>query len=513
MSLSKHMERNTEQKHTEEYDVIVVGGGPAGATVSAAVAMRGHRVLLVEQHTFPRYQIGESLLPSTVHGVCRILGVEEEMARAGFKLKRGGTFRWGRNRDPWQFSFALSPRLADPTSFAYQVERSRFDAILLDNARRVGVDVREGCRVTTVLADEERVRGVSWTGPDGGTREARARYVVDASGNGSRIHTHVGGKRTYSDFFRNIAVFGYFAGGKRLPAPNDGNIFCAAFDEGWIWYIPLRDDLTSVGAVVSRENAAAIQRDPAAAWRRLIDSCTEVRTFLDGVPQATEAPYDQVRVRRDWSYWKSRLWRPGMVLTGDAACFVDPVLSSGVHLATYGALLAARSINSVLAGTAGTAGTLDEDRCFDEFEARYRHEYGRFYEFLVSFYDMHQDERSYFWKARKVTNVGTTELEAFVELVGGLASGDTSLTGPGQADTRLAATSSALDQAVGRLPDSDGLRNPLFESATIRQVFQEGAVLQERGVFGGPLEDEAPVRPGGLVATEDGLAWADPVSR
>ncbi|MPY60684.1 tryptophan 7-halogenase [Streptomyces spongiae] len=488
----------------ETFDVIVVGGGPAGSTVASAVALRGHRVLLLEQQTFPRYQIGESLLPSTVHGVCRILGAEDEMTRAGFKVKRGGTFRWGRNRDPWQFSFALSPRLSDPTSFAYQVERSRFDAILLGNARRLGVDVREGCRVTGVLADEERVRGVSWMGPGGEEREARARYVVDASGNSSRIHTHVGGKRTYSDFFRNIAVFGYFAGGGRLPEPNDGNIFCAAFDEGWIWYIPLRDDLTSVGAVVSRENAAAVQGDPVAAWRRLIDSCAEVRDLLDGVPQATEAPYDQVRVRKDWSYWKSRLWRPGMALAGDAACFVDPVLSSGVHLSTYGALLAARSINSSLAGD------LDEERCFEEFEARYRHEYGLFYEFLVSFYDMHQDERSYFWKARKVAGVAATELEAFVELVGGLASGDRSLAGPGEAGARLTAASSDLDEAVGRLPDSDGLRNPLYESPTFRQTFHEGSVLQERGVFGGPLEDETPLRPGGLVPSEDGLAWLAP---
>lgn len=494
-----------EHGEVDEFDVIVVGGGPAGSTVSTAVALRGHRVLLLEQATFPRYQIGESLLPSTVHGVCRILGVEDEVARAGFKPKRGGTFRWGRNRDPWQFSFALSPRLADPTSFAYQVERSRFDAILLDNARRVGVEVREGCRVKGVIADEERVRGVSWTGPGGEIREARARYVVDASGNGSRIHGEVGGGRTYSDFFRNIAVFGYFAGGARLPKPNDGNIFCAAFDEGWIWYIPLRDDLTSVGAVVSREHAAALQRDPEAAWRRMIDACPEVRDLLHGVPRATETPYDQVRVRKDWSYWKTRLWRPGMVLTGDAACFVDPVLSSGVHLATYGALLAARSINS------GLAGTLDEARLFDEFEARYRHEYALFYEFLVSFYDMHQDERSYFWKARKVTNVGATELESFVELVGGLASGDASLAGPGQAGARLTAASSDVEAAVGRLPDAGDLRNPLFESATFRQVFQEGTVLQERGVFGGPLEDETPLRPGGLVASEDGLTWEEAV--
>jgi halogenation protein CepH len=193
-----------------------------------------------------------------------------------------------------------------------------------------------------------------------------------------------------------------------------------------------------------------------------------------------------------------------MVLVGDAACFVDPVLSSGVHLATYGALLAARSINGALAGT------LDEPRLFDEFEARYRHEYGLFYEFLVSFYDMHQDERSYFWKARKVTNVGATELEAFVDLVGGLASRDTAFGGPEETSVRLTNSASQLDETVARLPHSDGLRNPLYESATFRHTFQEGTILQERGLLGGPLEAETPLRAGGLVASEDGLTWIAP---
>ncbi|MEO6086726.1 MAG: FAD-dependent oxidoreductase [Umezawaea sp.] len=482
----------------EDFDVVVVGGGPAGATAATVVALRGHRVLLLEKHVFPRYQIGESLLPSTVHGICRTLGVADEVANAGFKLKRGGTFRWGTEREPWQFSFALSPRLPDPTSTAFQVERSRFDEILLRNAARKGVDVRENCRVVGVIDEDDRVRGVRYLDADGVEHVVRARYVVDASGNTSRLHGQVAGERVYSEFFRNLAVFGYFEGGGRLPKPNDGNIFCAAFDEGWLWYIPLRDDLTSVGAVVGPEHTAAIQRDPRGAWRSMIDSCPEVAELLRGVPTATTAPYDAVRVRKDYSYWKKGFWKPGMVLVGDAACFVDPVLSSGVHLATYGALLAARSINSCLGDG------LDEKRSFTEFEDRYRREYGQFYEFLISFYDMQQDQNSYFWSAKRVTAVSAPEAEAFVELVGGLVSGDAAVLRPEGLGARLTAAATDVGDAVRRLSTSDDRRNPLLESSVIRGTFHEGRQLQEQALYGGSLDEPAA---GAVEPSADGLAW------
>ncbi|MGN5377582.1 FAD-dependent oxidoreductase [Streptomyces lasalocidi] len=267
---------------TSEYDLVVVGGGHGGATAATAVALRGHRVLLLERDTFPRYQIGESLLPATVHGVCRLLGVADEVARAGFTPKRGGTMRWGRDPKPWRFSFSMTPRLPEPTATAFQVERSRFDEILLRNAERVGVEVREGSPVRRVLSVGGRVRGVEYTDRDGTAHTAQARYVVDASGNTSRIHSRVGGARVYSDFFRNLAVFGYYAGGRRLPEPDSGNIFCAAFDAGWLWYIPLRDDLTSVGAVIAPEHLAAVQRDPRGAWQDMIKACPEVGRAADG---------------------------------------------------------------------------------------------------------------------------------------------------------------------------------------------------------------------------------------
>jgi halogenation protein CepH len=406
---------------TEETDVVVVGGGPGGSTLATLIAMRGHRVVLLEKEKFPRYQIGESLLPSTIHGVCRLTGVADELAKAGFTKKRGGTLRWGANPEPWTFAFSVSPKMTGETSHAYQVERSKFDQILLVHARRTGVDVREQHAVTDVIDDGDRVRGVSWTDAEGNAGTIRATYVVDASGNKSRIYQHAGATRKYSEFFRSLALFGYFEGGKRLPEPNSGNILSCAFDSGWFWYIPLSPTLTSVGAVVRNELASKIQGDPEAALESLIAECPMITDYLRDAKRVTEGEYGQLRVRKDYSYANTRFWRPGMALVGDAACFVDPIFSSGVHLATYGALLAARSINSVLDQT------VDEDTAFREFEQRYRREYGVYYEFLVSFYDLNVNEDSYFWSAKKITKNTSPDLQSFVELVGGVSSDEATL--------------------------------------------------------------------------------------
>jgi FAD-dependent halogenase len=489
--------------NNEEADVVVVGGGPGGSTLATLIAMRGHRVVLLEKEKFPRFQIGESLLPSTVHGVCHLTGVADKLAKAGFTKKRGGTFRWGASSEPWTFAFSVSPKMTGETSHAYQVERSKFDKILLDHARHMGVDVREQHAVSDVIDDEDRVRGVSYTDAEGNQGTIRATYVVDASGNKSRIYQRAGATRQYSEFFRSLALFGYFEGGKRLPEPNSGNIFCAAFDSGWFWYIPLSPTLTSVGAVVQRELASKIQGDPEEALTSLIAECPSISDCLRNAKRVTEGQYGEIRVRKDYSYANTKFWRPGMALIGDAACFVDPVFSSGVHLATYGALLAARSINSVLAQA------VDEDTAFREFEERYRREYGVFYEFLVSFYDMHSDENSYFWSAKKVTDSTSSDLESFVSLVGGVSSGEAALAAPlsQRYKSRSSEFAAAVDQVIANKEQS---MVPLMKSSIVKHAMQEGAKEQARALLGQDIEPEAPVFKGGLVASADGLGWSLP---
>ncbi len=489
----------------EDVDVVVVGGGPGGSTLASLVAMQGHRVVVLEKEKFPRYQIGESLLPSTVHGVCRLTGVADELAQAGFTVKRGGTQRWGANPEPWTFSFSVSPKMSGQTSYAYQVERSKFDKILLDHARRMGADVREECSVNDVIGDADRISGVSYTTSDGKAGQIRAKYVVDASGNKSRIYKEVGGSRKYSEFFRSLALFGYFEGGKRLPPPNSGNILSAAFDSGWFWYIPLTKTLTSVGAVVRQELASKIQGDPDEALLALIAECPLISDYLRNAKRVTEGEYGQLRVRKDYSYRNTKFWRPGLVLIGDAACFVDPIFSSGVHLATYSALLAARSINSVMAEL------VDEGSAFREFEERYRREYGVYYEFLVAFYDMHVSESSYFWSAKKVTKNTSSELESFVDLVGGVSSGEAALAEAEALAQRYKGRSNEFAEAVDVLvADKEQSMLPMFKSSIVQQAMQEGTQVQARALLRGDAEAEGPLFENGLVPSADGLFWSAP---
>jgi halogenation protein CepH len=473
----------------ETFDLIVIGGGPAGSTAATLVALQGHRVLLLEKDAFPRYQIGESLLPLTVHAICPLLGVSEAIRQAGFVPKFGGVFRWGSRAEPWHFTFGEARDLEKAgAGYAYQVERARFDQILLNNARARGVDVRERHAVVEPVIENGRVAGVRFTDPAGKEHTARARFVVDGSGNASRLSRYVG-RRAYSEFFRNVALFCYFENAGRLPGDRAGSVLSAAFDEGWFWFIPLSDTLTSVGAVIAREHADALQQDHESAMHAFIDKCPMIKSLLASARRVTDGQYGRFRVRKDYSYTTTHFWRQGLALAGDAACFIDPVFSSGVHLATYSALLAARSINTALRGE------VDEMRAFTEFERRYRAEFENVYGFLLSFYDVHQDEDSYFWRARKILNTTEPQNEAFVRLISGCSTAESNIF-------ETARRVSAYMRTFEATGSSDAL-------CRIEELGRPNAKAIKAGsVTDGP--PERPRWPGGLVTSADGFHWALP---
>lgn len=373
------------------YDLVVIGAGPAGTTLANLVARAGHRVLLVEARPFPRYQIGESLLPATFSGLFPLLGIEVDRARLGAPvLKRGATFHWGRDESLWTLNFGGAPDDTEPGPewpTAFNVRRDVFDEALLDAAQRAGAEVRLETRAVELVADEERVRGVRLRA---GGRETTvdAHWVAGADGQGSLVAAAVG-QRQPSAFFRNAALFGYFRGAGRLAPPLEGNVLLESFGDGWAWFIPLDDELTSVGVVLHAPATARLSGDREALYRECLTRCRYTAELLAHAARATDAPYAGLYVRSEFSYTHSRLWRAGALAVGDAACFVDVILSSGVHLATYGALQAARAVNTALAGE------LPERLCMNEFELRYRMEFTRFYQGLLGLHDMQQDGRTY----------------------------------------------------------------------------------------------------------------------
>lgn len=484
------------------YDVCVVGGGPAGSTAATLIAMSGYRVLLIEKESLPIYKIGESLLPATVHGVCPLLGVSDDLLRANFVKKNGGTFRWGKAKEPWTFAFAESSKYPGPTSFAYQVERIKFDTILLDNAKKKGVEVCEQTQAEDVIVQDGRVVGVNVRERSGAEIRISCKFVVDACGHTSRLSKQAG-VRKYSDRFRNVAVFGYFLDGGRLPAPNAGNIFSVAFPKGWCWYIPLSPILTSVGAVIDREFASVFHRGPRKAFESLISECSEISRLLTGSRPCEQPPYDQIRIRQEYSYCHSQFWCPGLVIVGDAACFIDPVFSSGVHLATYSALLAARSINTRLRGE------LTDERVFGEFDARYRREYKLFHDFLCAFYDVDQDLDSYFWTARQLVSEEISHREALVALVGGNASNDLIHAESTEREERHLLSKQLFPAAMGVTSDMyvessgrTGVGRQFW-----RELNKEGTQLQISSALKGCDTHERPLLLDGLVASFDGLYW------
>jgi 2-polyprenyl-6-methoxyphenol hydroxylase-like FAD-dependent oxidoreductase len=396
----------------ETTQILVIGGGPAGSATAGFLARQGFSVTLLERDSFPRYHIGESLLPSC-RPVLEKLGVWPEVAAAGFQPKGGAYYFWG--DEEWEVRFKAG---SDGAS-AWQVLRSEFDKLLLDHARKLGVDVHEEVAVRKVEFDGDgRPVAALWERAKDGAESGRIAFdhLVDASGRGGVLPTKYLRNRRFHDVFRNVAVWTYWKGVEPLDRGPAGSIVVASLPDGWFWGIPLHDGTMSVGLVTSRDGFQRKREELggiAEVYHEALQGCEPVWRLVSGAEQVAD-----IKVEQDYSYAADSFVGPGYLLAGDAACFLDPLLSTGVHLALYSAMLGAAAIGSVLRGE------IAEEEAWEFYSVVYRQAYQRLLVLVSTFYESYRGKDFHFYQAQKLSGRewdGMDVQAAFDRFVTGIA--------------------------------------------------------------------------------------------
>jgi flavin-dependent dehydrogenase len=323
-------------------DIVVVGGGPAGSTASTLLAQQGMRVQLFERERFPRFHIGESLIPET-YWVLKRLNMLPKMQRSHFVKKYSVQFAnaSGRLSAPFYF-WDNKPHECSQT---WQVVRSEFDQMMLDNAREHGVDVHEGVRVTDVLWENDRASGIRIRPQGEPDRDVRARVVVDASGQNGLIQNKLG-LRVWDPVLNKGAIWTYWEGAYRDTGRDEGAtmVLQTADRTGWFWYIPLHGDVISVGVVKPFDTLFKGRGPYAQTYEEEVERCPAARQRVAGAKRVTG-----YFATKDYSYRARAVAGNGWVLVGDAFAFLDPLYSSGVLLALRSGEMAADAIVEGLA--------------------------------------------------------------------------------------------------------------------------------------------------------------------
>lgn len=357
-------------------DVIIIGGGPAGATLGSYLSMAGIDNLIVDAANHPRPHVGESLVPSTTR-VFDEIGFLETMEREGFVRKYGAAWHPVSSSQEFSIEFREYPQEGVNQDYSYHVDRSKFDLLLLKHAERLGSKVYQGTPVKEVLFEDGMASGVRIAL---GNRSVKlpCKVVVDASGRRTLLGTQLRLKQK-DPIFNQFAVHAWFEGVNRGVGPSADfiHIYFLPVERGWVWQIPITESVTSVGVVAERE-----------VFRRAKANVEEwFNGHIGSTPNIGDAMRNAVRVNDfkpegDYSYKMDRFVGDGFVLIGDSGRFVDPIFSSGVSVALYSAKFAAERVRHAVDVGDFSASV------FKPYEDRLRKGVDIWYEFIRLYYEL-----------------------------------------------------------------------------------------------------------------------------
>lgn len=366
------------------YEAIIIGGGPAGSSAATALSQHCRRVAVLEKDRFPRYHVGESLVPYCYFPLERI-GIIDKMKKSRFTKKLSVQFASssGRVSEPFYFFKHMDHAAAN----TWQVVRSEFDQLMIDHAADNGADVFQGMKVKQAIYDGERVAGVIAVDDDGQEHRFLAPVTIDASGRNSFFMTK-NGWREPDRFLEKVSIWTYYKGAKRDEGIDEGATTVAYLPQkGWFWYIPLPNDMVSVGVVADKEYLYVQTRDPETIFNREVENNQWIKEHL-----AVGERVKPFMVTGDYSYRSRYSAADGLVLTGDAFAFLDPVFSTGMLLALTSGVMAADAVHEALKANDVSAGR------FAEYSAKHRAGLESMRRLVYVFYDEEFNFRKLFEK-------------------------------------------------------------------------------------------------------------------